>query len=159
MPLLLHFLYEALERHTDFVVDVERIALHSEALGAGQRAEVQPQRAVETARDGDVLPHEHVRVALVHLLARSLEEREVGIAAAELVDAGILVAAQHAQIALARGHAAVVVQECFQVDGEFRVRVPALLCAIVDTLAGGCGQRFVTCESSVKDFALSARLL
>ena len=58
------FFYQALQRHADLVVDSECVALDSEALVHLYRAEVQPQRAVGAARDGDVAASEHARVAL-----------------------------------------------------------------------------------------------
>ena len=56
--------YEATECHADLVIDSECKSLEVDALVHLYRAEVQPQRAVGAARDGDVAASEHARVAL-----------------------------------------------------------------------------------------------
>ena len=58
------FFYQALQRHADLVIDSECKSLEVEALTHLYRAEVEPQRAVGAARDGDVAASEHARVAL-----------------------------------------------------------------------------------------------
>ena len=78
-----------------FYVHTEGIAL--DAHIRWQRAEVRTQRAVRTTRNGDVLALVDARVALLGP-GHGLDERVVRIAAAEIIDVGIMIAAQHALI-------------------------------------------------------------
>ena len=115
------FLYQALESFVKFEEHLERVAL--DAHIRRQLSEVQAQRAVVPARNRDVLTIEHARVAL-HGPRLGLYEGVVRVTAAEILDAGILIAAQHALILLTRPHRAVAAQNGFQVHGQFSTTVP-----------------------------------
>ena len=58
------FFYQALQPPEQFVGHAHVILGRAEARAHLQRQEVQPERAVGAARDGDVAASEHARVAL-----------------------------------------------------------------------------------------------
>ena len=60
----LHFLYQATECQTKFVIDSERKSLQVEVSTFGQLLEVQSKAAVVPASDRNVLAVEHARIAL-----------------------------------------------------------------------------------------------
>ena len=101
------FLYQALESFVKFEEHLERVAL--DAHIRRQRAEVRLERAVRTTRNGDVLASEDARVAL-RRPGHGLDERVVRVAAAEIIDVGIMIAAQHALIIPSGPHRAVAVK-------------------------------------------------
>ena len=119
----LPFLYQALECPEQFVAHADGVTLDAEIPIHLYRTEIQAQRAIVAAGDRDVLAAEHVGVAL-RAPGQRLDERVVGIAAAEVLYLGILIAAQHALILLAGLHRAVAAQDGFQIHGQIRGTVP-----------------------------------
>ena len=108
-----------------FKIDIEGVALDAEPLRDLQRLEVRTEAAVWTSRDRDVLAVVDARIALHHPRQR-LDEREVGIATAEIIHLSILIAAQHTRILLAGLHPTGAVHDGFQVYAQFCVTVPTL---------------------------------
>ena len=117
------FLYPATECHEDLVVHAEAITVDAEVPVNLQGLEVQSEVAVVLKGRGDELAVEHLRVAF-HAPGQRLREGEVRIAAEEVVDDGVRVAAQNALIALACLHLAVAAQLCLQIHAQMRVVVP-----------------------------------
>ena len=115
--------YQALKCLMKFKVHTEGVAL--DAHIRWQRAEVRLERAVWTTRNGDVLALVDARVAL-RRPGQHLNKGVVRIAAAEFVDVGTMIAAQHALIVLACLHALVAPQHGFQITAQIRVWVPTL---------------------------------
>ncbi len=91
-----------------------------EVLADLHRAEVRVERAVGPSGDGDELSAEHVRIALAGGLWQRLEEGEM-IVEVELL--ARLIAAKHAQIALASLCAAVATKDSFQIHARMRVAI------------------------------------
>ena len=81
----LHFLYQATECQTKFVIDSERKSLQVEVCTSGQLLEVQSEAAVVPSCDRNVLAVKDMRVALASSLGHGLDEREVRIATEELI--------------------------------------------------------------------------
>ena len=110
------FLYQATESHTKFVIDSERKSLQVEVpVNLRQLLEVQPEASVITSGDRNVAAVEHVRVALGSLLGHSLGEREVRVAAEELICDALRVEPKYALIFLTDHHTHVAAQDCFYV--------------------------------------------
>ena len=110
------FLYQALQSPEQFVAYADGILGRAEAVAHLYRQEVRAERAVVAAGNRDVLAAEDARIAL-HGPGQRLCERVVSVAAEELVDDVVRVAAQHALILLAGFHGAVAAQDGLQTDG------------------------------------------
>ena len=115
--------YQALKCLMKFKVHTEGVAL--DAHIRWQRAEVRLERAVWTTRNGDVLALVDARVAL-RRPGQHLNKGVVRIAAAEFVDVGTMIAAQHALIVLTGLQRAVAVKNGLHVTAEFCTTVPTL---------------------------------
>ena len=112
-------LYKALECLTQFVAHSDGIAVNREVMAHLYRAEVQAQRTIVTAGDGDVLACEDARVAL-HGPGQRLDERVVLIVA-EVVN--VHLAAQDAGVVLLGPHDAVAAEDGLQVTAKNRVLI------------------------------------
>ena len=112
----LAFLYKAIERLAQLVAHSDGIAVDREVLVDPQRLEVGAQAAVIPTGYRDVLAVEDLRIAL-RAQGQRLDERVVRVAIVKLLHLCLRVAPQHAQILLARLHAAVAAKDCFHVHG------------------------------------------
>ena len=81
----LHFLYQATECQTKFVIDSECKSLQVEVNTFGQLLEVQSKTAVITSCDRNVLAVKDMRIALASCLGHGLDKSEVRIATEELI--------------------------------------------------------------------------
>ena len=111
----LHFLYQATECQTKFVIDSECKSLQVEVNTFGQLLKVQSKAAVVPASDRNVLAVEHARIAFGTLLRLGLNEREVRITTEELICDALRVEPEYALIFLTDFHFAVAAQDCFYV--------------------------------------------
>ena len=75
----LHFLYQATECQTKFVIDSECKSLQIEVSTFGQLLEVQSKTTVLPASDRNVLAVKDMRIALASSLGHGLDESEMRI--------------------------------------------------------------------------------
>ena len=151
----LHFLYQATECQTKFVIDSECKSLQVEVNTFGQLLKVQSKAAVVPASDRNVLAVEHARIALASSLGHGLDKSEMLVVMEFLTN---LITSQNSLIVLTGLHLAVATKECLQIHAQMRVRVPTLFFTIGCAFTISNCQRFVAVlQIVVQDFSYKAR--